>query len=128
MPHCQCPFDIYIATSRRGILTDFEADAESVALAFKDRKEQTETTMEVTEVNALLYQLQKRLTSSDQQVRQTLFNTITRALDAPHTALGDVKLPPVLKSSSKKRSTKRMKSAVELEEQRLKKQKKTKAK
>lgn len=33
MPHCQCPFDIYIATSRRGILTDFEADAESVALA-----------------------------------------------------------------------------------------------
>jgi hypothetical protein len=49
-------------------------------------------------------------------------------LDAPHTTLNDVKLPTVLKSSSKKRSTKRMKSAVELEEQRLrKKQKLTKA-
>jgi hypothetical protein len=100
------------------MLTGFEADAESVSL--KDKEEEPETTMEMTEVNALLYQLQKRLTSSDQQDGQKLFNTITRALDAPYTALGDVKLPQVLKSSSKKRSTKRMKTAVELEEERIK--------
>jgi hypothetical protein len=84
--------------------------------------------VEQTEVNALLYRLHSRLTSSDQQDYQRLFNTIARVLDAPHTTLNDIKLPPVLKSSSKKRSTNRLKSAVELEEQRLrKKQKQTKA-
>ena len=91
-------------------------------------EKQAEDVVEQTEVNTLLYRLHRRLTSSDQQVQQRLFNTITRVLDAPHTTLNDVKLPTVLKSSSKKRSTKRMKSAVELEEQRLrKKQKLTKA-